>query len=204
MHWTLYFILSLLVACVHQPETTVPPGASTLQSAQTVHAAALVLDAHADIEIPGKYSAYVGDDGLSQVAPDKMRKGAVDAVVMSISVSAVPRTKLGYENARVRAGEELNAVMSLAEANDGLVLVRSPAELVEAHQKGQQAVILGVQNAALFAQELANIDLYYEQGVRVFAFTHLGHNAFADSSRPGFIRSTGKHEPEAEHGGLSA
>jgi len=32
----------------------------------------------------------------------------------------------------------------------------------------------------------------------------MGHNDFADSSRPIFDGATGTHEPEAEHGGLSA
>ncbi len=39
--------------------------------AKGIHAKALVLDAHADIEIPGKESRYVGDDGLSKVSPEK-------------------------------------------------------------------------------------------------------------------------------------
>ena len=59
---------------------------ATAITAEAIHAHALVLDAHADIEIPGKESRYVGTDGLSKVAPDKMRAGGVDAVVMSVAV----------------------------------------------------------------------------------------------------------------------
>ncbi|MDA8664360.1 dipeptidase, partial [Porticoccaceae bacterium] len=40
-------------------------------------------------------------------------------------------------------------------------------------------------------------------GVRVFGLTHMGHNDFADSSRPLYNAATKKREPEAEHGGLS-
>ena len=58
----------------------------------TIHSSALVIDAHADIEIPGQESRYVGADGKSQVAPEKMRTGGVDAVVMSIAVGPGPRT----------------------------------------------------------------------------------------------------------------
>ena len=37
----------------------------------------------------------------------------------------------------------------------------------------------------------------------MFALTHMGHNDFADSSRPVYDGDTGTYEPDAEHGGLS-
>ncbi len=43
----------------------------------------------------------------------------------------------------------------------------------------------------------------FASGVTVFALNHIGHNDCADSSRPNFIATAGKHEPEEEHGGLS-
>ncbi|HAB46154.1 MAG TPA: hypothetical protein DCE20_08030, partial [Gammaproteobacteria bacterium] len=43
--------------------------------AKRIHETALVLDAHADIEIPGKASRYAGVDGLSNVSPEKMKIG---------------------------------------------------------------------------------------------------------------------------------
>lgn len=175
----------------------------TNASVASIHNRALVLDAHADIEIPGNYSAYVGDDGLSQIAPEKMRQGKVDAAVMAIGVSLVPRTPEGYKVARERATEELNAVLALTAENEDFELAKSPAELRAAHKADQHALILGFQNAAILAKDAAEIDAFFKQGVRVFALTHLGHNAFADSSRPDFVKETGKHEPEAEHGGLS-
>lgn len=173
-------------------------------SAESVHQNALVLDAHADIEVPGKYSAYVGDDGKSQVAPEKMRQGQVDATVMAIGVSLVPRTAAGYAAARERALEEMNAVLAITRENSDFVLATSPVELTVAQQQNQHALILGFQNAAILAKDVTQVDWFFEQGVRVFALTHLGHNAFADSSRPDFVKETGKHEPEVEHGGLSA
>ena len=75
-----------------------------------IHAQALVLDAHADIEIPGKESRYVGTDGLSKVAPDKMKAGGVDAVVMAVAVGPGPRDADGYAAARAMADEKLAAV----------------------------------------------------------------------------------------------
>ncbi|NJN53079.1 MAG: hypothetical protein HC809_16290 [Gammaproteobacteria bacterium] len=76
----------LFPAAPEAESVTVDP----IVTAQQVHERALVLDAHADIEIPGKPSRYTGPDGLSKVAPEKMRAGGVDVVVMAIAVGPRP------------------------------------------------------------------------------------------------------------------
>lgn len=171
---------------------------------EAIHKKALVLDAHADIEIPGKESRYAGADGLSQVAPFKMRKGGVDAVVMAVAVGPGPRNAEGYAQARGRADEELAAVLAMtSDPTSNVVLVRSADELVRAHEEGKSALILGFQNARILGTDVSALDEFYAAGVRVFALTHMGHNDFADSSRPIYIGEIDEHEPEAVHGGLS-
>jgi membrane dipeptidase len=180
-----------------------PSPEARLERARAIHERVLVLDAHADIELPEAPSPYVGEDGLSQVAPAKLHAGGVDAVVMSVAVGPGPRTQEGYAAARARADEEIAAVLALAAdpANDA-VIARSADELVDAHEQGKAALILGFQNALILGTDVAALDELYEAGARVFALTHMGHNDFADSSRPVFDAATGTHEAD-EHGGLS-
>ncbi|MDB9868035.1 dipeptidase [Pseudomonadales bacterium] len=201
---------ALLIMAACGPATTEPNNAdlanvdATAITAEAIHATALVLDAHADIEIPGKESRYVGTDGLSKVAPDKMRAGGVDAVVMSVAVGPGPRDADGYAVARALADEKLGAVKALvADPENNLVLARSADELVQAHADSKGALILGLQNARILGTEVSALDDFYAAGVRVFALTHMGHNDFADSSRPIYNSAVGAHEIEAEHGGLS-
>jgi len=183
---------------------TVDPSRGEQVTVEVIHKKALVLDAHADIEIPGKESRYAGADGLSQVAPFKMRKGGVDAVVMAVAVGPGPRNAEGYAQARGRADEELAAVLAMtSDPTSNVVLVRSADELVRAHEEGKSALILGFQNARILGTDVSALDEFYAAGVRVFALTHMGHNDFADSSRPIYIGEIDEHEPEAEHGGLS-
>ncbi len=200
--------LLTLAACgpaIKEPNSAEPANLdATVVTAEVIHAHALVLDAHADIEIPGKESRYVGADGLSKVAPDKMRAGGVDAVVMSVAVGPGPRDADGYAVARALADEKLSAVKALvADPENNLVLARSANELFQAHTDGKGALILGLQNARMLGTEVAALDDFYAAGVRVFALTHMGHNDFADSSRPIYNSAVGAHEIEAEHGGLS-
>ena len=180
-----------------------PSPEARLERARAIHERVLVLDAHADIELPEAPSPYVGEDGLSQVAPAKLHAGGVDAVVMSVAVGPGPRTQEGYAAARASANEEIAAVLALAAdpANDA-VIARSADELVDAHEQGKAALILGFQNALILGTDVAALDELYEAGARVFALTHMGHNDFADSSRPVFDAATGTHEAD-EHGGLS-
>ncbi len=175
-----------------------------LARAKALHDRILTIDAHADIEIPGAPSSYVGPDGLSKVAPDKMRAGGLDAVVMSVAVGPKPRTAAGYAEARAIAERELGAMTDLvAVPADQIVLATTPEALRTAHEAGQRGVILGLQNALILGTEVNAIDDFYTAGVRVFALTHMGHNAFADSSRPLFDAAIGRREPDAEHGGLA-
>jgi membrane dipeptidase len=179
--------------------------AALVAQAQAIHASALTIDAHADIEIPGKPSMYVGSDGLSKVAPQKMQKGGLDAVVMSLAVGPMPRTTDGYVAAKALAQTKLAAVNALvADPANNTVIVKSTAELSAAHTAGKSALILGFQNALILGTDVGGIDSLYSSGARVFALTHMGHNNFADSSRTLFDGETGTREPDAEHGGLSS
>lgn len=176
-----------------------------LRKAQTLHEQILTFDAHADIEIPGKPSMYVGADGLSKVAVDKMHQGGLDVVAMAVAVGPLPRNEKGFTEARRIADEKLAAVVALTEnADQPIQLVKSSDALVAAVGNGQRAIVLSLQNALIFGDDVAAIDHFYAQGVRMFALTHMGHNEFADSSRPLFNAETGTREAPAEHGGLSA
>jgi membrane dipeptidase len=106
--------------------------------------------------------------------------------------------------ARAAAEAEVAAVQALvADPANDLVLATTADQVLAAHAAGQGALILGFQNARIFGTDLTGMDDFHAAGVRVFALTHMGHNDFADSSRPVYDGDTGTYEPDAEHGGLS-
>ena len=183
---------------------TLDEDAILIARAKNIHSSALTIDAHADIEIPGKPSSYVGKDGLSKVSPKKMRIGGLDAVVMSIAVGPMPRNSDGYAKARSLAQTKLAVVKALAaDTANNTVIVLSTKDLDKAHRDGKSSLLLGFQNALILGTDVNGIDTLYNSGVRVFALTHMGHNNFADSSRTLFDGKTGTRESDAEHEGLS-
>lgn len=202
------FALFTLVSCSENDtggtsETIVD--ASLQETAASIHASSLVLDAHADIVIPSTSRSYISADGTSKVAPEKMRTGGVDAVVMSIAVGPGPRTAEGDAAARAEADEKLAAIHTLVDSSQGSVVIATTAgEIVSAHEQGKSVLILGFQNARSLQGNVSAINEFYQAGVRLFGLNHLGHNAFSDSSRPAFNGETDSYEIDEEHQGLSA
>ncbi|MEM1432438.1 MAG: membrane dipeptidase [Pseudomonadota bacterium] len=173
-------------------------------TAADIHAASIVLDAHADIVLPETSAQYLGADGRSKVAVDKLRTGNVGAVVMAAAVGPGPRTAAGDAAARDEVDRKLAALESLvAEHSQTLTIATTAAAVREARAAGRIALIPGFQNARALGGDLDALNELYAAGVRVFALNHIGHNDYADSSRPNFDGATGTYEPAEEHGGLS-
>ncbi len=199
---------TLLSACAaNQVETAATPTvpeteAALVERARDIHRQSLVLDAHADIVLPSTSKTYLGADGLSKVAPAKLRAGGIGAVVMSVAVGPGSRTKEGRMLARAEADEKLAAVSYLIEQDQNLALALSPTDVEKLHAGGKTAMLLGFQNARALNGQVDALDQFYAAGVRIFGLNHLGHNDFSDSSRPLYIAETRSYEPTA-HGGLS-
>lgn len=173
-------------------------------SAAAVHEASLVLDAHADVALPNTSPLYLGADGQSKVALDKLSAGGIDAVVMALATGPKPRTAAGRAAGAAEVAAKLEAVRTLVAAHpDRLIFAQTAEQVRAAKESGRTAIILGFQNALALERDLSRIDQLYAEGVRVFGLTHMGHNDFSDSSRPLFDGETGTYEVTEEHGGLS-
>lgn len=153
--------------------------------AKQIHAESIVIDAHADIVVPGLPAPYVGLDGRSKVVPDKLEAGGVDAVALALYAPPGVRDAAGYAKARRIADKQLAAVHEMVDdpANRSRI-VHTADEVVQARSDGLRAVILGFQNALIIGQDVSVLGEFYEAGVRVFALNHIGHNDYADLPGP--------------------
>lgn len=166
--------------------------------ADKIHKRILTLDAHADVLLPSSPPSSYLPDGGSRADLNHLSKGGVDAIVLAVAVGPGPRDADGVAAARHEADEKLTAIKAFVARNSTRVgLALSAQDVRRLHRKGKIAVIIGFQNARSIGKDLSQIDLFYKEGVRVFAFNHMGHNDFSDSSRP-------SGESVSEHGGLSA
>ncbi|GAB5483396.1 MAG: pyoverdine-tailoring dipeptidase-like protein PvdM [Parasphingorhabdus sp.] len=207
---TMFFVSAVLLsACAAaQTESATASAAPEIEAAlveraREIHQQSLVLDAHADIVLPSTSKTYLGADGLSKVAPAKLRAGGVDAVIMSVAVGPGSRTTDGRALARAEADEKLAAVSNMVQQDPNLGLATSPAEIKSLSASGKTVILLGFQNARSLDGQVDALDQYYAAGVRLFGLNHLGHNDFSDSSRPLYIAEKRSYEIAEEHGGLS-
>jgi membrane dipeptidase len=162
-----------------------------------VHADAMPLDAHADVLVPTTPEIYRTDDGVSQVTLDKLRAGGIATITLALQSPTGPATPEGIARARAEVDAKLARIHVIVEsAPDEVALALSSADIDRIHAAGKIALLIGFQNAYALGSDLALVDHYVAEGVRVFAFNHAGNNAFSDSSRPAIPGD----EP---HGGLS-
>ena len=197
-----YLLIGALLTLVGGCSSVANTGESI--PADAVHAGSVVLDAHADIVLPETSVQYLGADGRSKVALDKLLAGQVGAVVMAAGVGPGPRSPAGDAAARAEIDRKLAALEALVDANpDTVILATSAADVRAARARGMIAMIAGFQNARALEGGVNALDELYDAGVRVFALNHIGHNDYADSSRPNFDGATGTYEPSEEHRGLS-
>lgn len=193
-----------LGACASSGPAPAMTEADLLAKAEAIHANVFVLDAHADIVLPETSPLYLGADGQSKVTIEKLKAGGFDAVVMSVAAGPQPRTVEGRAAARAEAIAKLQAMqLAVYDRPEDIGFAVTAGEAREIRAVGQTAIILGFQNAQALDGDLEFIEELFAADVRVFGLTHLGHNDYADSSRPKFDGATGTYEPEEEHGGLS-
>ena len=90
----------------------------------------------------------------------------------------------------------IDAVISSTEENSDLVgLALTPKDAYALERDGKRAIYLAIENGYPIGDDLANIELFFNKGVRYITLVHSSNNDIADSATDG---------SGAEHNGLSA
>lgn len=175
----------------------VGPDPKLLEKAREVQRRITAFDSHLDLpfDYPGASA-----DGKTQFDLPKVARGELKGAALAVFVPQGPRTPEGYAQARADAQKKYNLIKVVAEQNPSLAaLAYSPADVRRISGQGKFALVLSLLNAYPLGTDLAQIDEWYRRGVRIFGYTHAGHNQWADSSRP----SQALGDAPEEHGGLS-
>ena len=190
-------ILTLLVCLALSARGQDSADAKLLQKAREIDKRIILFDSHLDLpfDYPG-----AAEDGKTQLDLPKVQRGQLKGAAIAVFVPMGPRTPEGYAKARQDANKKIALIKGIAEQNpDRAALAYSPADVHRIAAQGKFAVAISLLNAYPLGSDLAQIDEWYQRGVRIFGFVHAGHNAWADSSRPSKALGDGPQE----HGGLS-
>jgi membrane dipeptidase len=180
-----------------------PPDAQTASSerARSIHCAALTIDSH--IDVPNNFATAEvdpGTDGEAQLTLPKMQRGCLDAAFFIAAVGQNERTAAQYRHAWDEAQKMIAGIHRMTKQYpQRIALARTADDVVRITNTGRQAALIGLENGYALGTDLRQLRALFDLGVRYITLTHVGHNAFADSSVP--IKELG--DAQEEHGGLS-
>ena len=195
---------SLLAGCNNKEELVgvITSEDETIARALEIHERVLTVDTHADTPLrmiePGFDLAERHNplDTGSKVDYPRMKEGGLDAIFFAAFVSQDIRDNEGNERAKALVLEMIDAVISSTEENSDLVgLALTPKDAYALERDGKRAIYLAIENGYPIGDDLANIELFFNKGVRYITLVHSSNNDIADSATD----SSG-----AEHNGLSA
>lgn len=162
-------------------ETTAETTSNKARAAELAQSM-LVVDGHVDL--PYRLQSKMEDVSVRTEGGDfdyvRSKAGGLDAPFMSIYIPAEYQEKGG---AKDFADSLIDMVEGIAaEHADKFQVVSSPDEVLAAKEAGKIALPLGIENGAPVEGDLANLQHFYDRGVRYITLTHSKNNHICDSS----------------------
>ena len=187
------------------PAETATPAAESEEAlvarALEIHDRVLTFDSHADTPLrmiePGFDMAERHDpnDTGSKVDYPRMQEGGLDAIFFAAFVAQDIRDDAGNGRAKALGLQMIDAIIESTEANADIVgLALEPEDAYALEREGKRAIYVGIENGYPIGDDLSNIELFYDKGVRYITLVHSTNNDLADSATD----SDG-----AEHDGIS-
>ncbi len=156
--------------------------AQTDAAARALAQDAIIVDTH--IDAPGALLSNWADLGVA--APDRefdyprARAGGLDVAFMSIYTSP---GQDAAGTARAIAHQQIDAVEALtARHPDRFAILRSPRAVDSLREGGRVLLPLGMENAAPLGDDLAQLQVFFDRGIRYITLAHSAANRVADSS----------------------
>ncbi len=167
-----------------------------------IHDRVLTLDTHADTPLrmiqPGFDMAERHDpkETGSKVDYPRMIEGGLDAIFFAAFVAQDIRDDDGNTRAKALCLQMIDSIVVSTQRNEDIVgLAINPDDAYALEKAGKRAIYIGIENGYPIGQDLSNVALYFEKGVRYITLVHSSNNDLADSA-------TDPNGPE--HGGISA
>ena len=164
-----------------------------------VHERILTLDTHLDspanLDRPGWMitDRHDVEHDTTQVDLPRMIEGGLDGGFWVIYTGQGPTDAQGYARALAHALKRLHQIHDLAAATpESFALAMTAADAARIAESGRRIVYISMENGYPLGMDLANLEAFYQLGLRMAGPVHNGSNQLADSTNG-----------EAVHGGLS-
>ena len=188
----------MFIGCT--PDSSTEEDALT-QKALDIHDRVLTLDTHADTPLrmlqPGfdMSERHDPNETGSKVDYPRMIEGGLDGIFFAAFVAQDIRNDTGNIRAKALCLQMIDSIIVSTQRNAETVgLALNPDDAYTLEKAGKRAIYIGIENGYPIGEDLSNVELYYEKGVRYITLVHSSNNDLADSAT----------DPEGpEHGGIS-
>jgi membrane dipeptidase len=185
-------LIALLCACERQAatDTTVPdaeppdaePQATSAERARDIALSSIIVDTHVDV--PYRLNEQWAD--LSQATPDgdfdypRAVAGGLNAPFMSIYTPAELEAEGG---SKALAETLIDMVYKLAaDSPEKFAVALSPEDVERQFAAGVISLPMGMENGSPIENDIANVQHFYDRGIRYITLAHSLSNQLADSS----------------------
>lgn len=187
-------IITVLAACspntpTIQNDTSVESEDELVARALKIHDRVLTFDSHADTPLrmiePGFDMAERHDpnESGSKVDYPRMVEGGLDAIFFAAFVAQNIRDDEGNSRAKALGLQMIDAVIASTQANSDTVgLALTPDDAYALEKEGKRAIYLAIENGYPIGNDISNIELFYNKGVRYITLVHSTNNDLADSA----------------------
>ncbi|GGB52991.1 dipeptidase [Blastomonas aquatica] len=197
-------VLALALAASSAVAQTTPASTPAAQDAANqdpaaVHERILTLDTHLDspanLDRPGWAMTDRHDvhDDTTQVDLPRMIEGGLDGGFWVIYTGQGPSDATGYARALAHALKRLHQIHDFVAATpESFSLATTAADAARIAASGKRVVYVSMENGYPLGTDLANLEAFYQLGLRMAGPVHNGTNQLADSTNG-----------DPVHGGLS-
>lgn len=176
----------LLLPLLSYAQTSKDP---VIEKAAKIHAKALVIDTHADVPINMMKDGFdvsvehdYEKDG-SQIDFPRMKKGGMDGMFFAVYLGQGKRTPAGNAEAKQKAlaiFDKIHEAVKLHPDMAGIATTSKDAYRLK--KEGKRAVFFGMENGWPVDNDIKNLKLYYDLGLRYITLSHSLNNDICDSS----------------------
>ncbi len=182
----LLVVAPLIMGGCHKSESS----PSVEERAQAIHDRILSVDTHCDTAFNlSRPDWMIGDRhepgprGSGKIDLPRMREGRLDAEFFAAFVGQGPRTPEGFEKARGRALQVIDAVWKMGEDYPSMIGVGlMPDDAYRMKKEGRLTAFLGMENGYPIGLDLSLVESFYRKGVRYITLCHSSDNDICDSS----------------------
>ena len=172
-----------LIGCQSEQTATETTASSSPDPVALAHEM-IIADTHVDL--PYRLEAHYENVLESTVTGDfdfpRARSGGLNAPFMSIYTPAGLEFE-EVDTSKQNADQLIDMIESLvAQAPEQMAIVRSWSELEAAVDEGKLALPLGMENGSPIEGDLANLQHFFDRGIRYITLAHSRSNHIADSS----------------------